>query len=29
MEAAAIPFLSAIILKGLERGTPVNGFIVR
>ena len=29
MEAAAIPFLSAVLLKGLERGTPVNGFIVR
>jgi outer membrane protein assembly factor BamB/orotate phosphoribosyltransferase len=29
MEAAAIPFLSAIILKSLARGTPVNGFIVR
>ena len=29
MEAAAIPFLSAIIMKSLSRGTPVNGFIMR
>ena len=29
MEAAAIPFLSAILMKSLSRGTPVNGFIVR
>jgi outer membrane protein assembly factor BamB/orotate phosphoribosyltransferase len=29
MESAAIPFLSAIIMKSLSRGTPVNGFIVR
>ena len=29
MEAAAIPLLSAILLKSLARGTPVNGFIVR
>src|ERR1700689_192449 len=29
MEAAAIPFLSAIIMKSLSRGTPVNGFILR
>ena len=29
MEAAAIPFLSAIIMKSLSRGTPVNGFIIR
>ena len=29
MEAAAIPLLSAILMKGLSRGTPVNGFIVR
>ncbi len=29
MEAAAIPLLSSILLKGLARGTPVNGFIVR
>jgi outer membrane protein assembly factor BamB/orotate phosphoribosyltransferase len=29
MEAAAIPFLSAIIMKSWSRGTPVNGFIVR
>jgi outer membrane protein assembly factor BamB/orotate phosphoribosyltransferase len=29
MEAAAIPFLSAILMKSLSRGTPVNGFILR
>ena len=29
METAAIPLLSAIILKSLSRGTPVNGFTVR
>ena len=29
MEAAAIPLLSAILMKSLSRGTPVNGFIVR
>lgn len=29
MEAAAIPFLSAIIMKSLSRGTPVNGFTIR
>jgi len=29
MEAAAIPLLSAILMKSLARGTPVNGFIVR
>ena len=29
METAAIPFLSAIIMKSLLRGTPVNGFILR
>ncbi len=28
-ETAAIPLLSAIILKSLSRGTPVTGFIVR
>jgi len=28
MEAAAIPLLSAILLKSLTRGTPVTGFIV-
>jgi outer membrane protein assembly factor BamB/orotate phosphoribosyltransferase len=28
MEAAAIPLLSAVLLKSLARGTPVNGFIV-
>ncbi len=29
MEVAAIPLLSAILMKGAARGTPVNGFIVR
>jgi len=29
MEAAAIPLLSAILIKSAARGTPVNGFIVR
>ena len=29
IEAAPIPLLSAILLKSLARGTPVNGFIVR
>ncbi len=29
MEAAAIPLLSAILMKSLSRGTPVNGFTIR
>ena len=29
MEAAAIPLLSAILMKSWSRGTSVNGFIVR
>ena len=29
MESAAIPLLSAILMKAVARGTPVNGFIVR
>jgi outer membrane protein assembly factor BamB/orotate phosphoribosyltransferase len=29
LEAAVIPLLSAIIMKSLSRGTPVNGFIIR
>src|SRR5215469_18682912 len=29
MEAAAIPLLSAILLKSLSRGAPVNGFSIR
>ena len=29
MEVAAIPLVAAILMKGVERGTPVNGFIVR
>jgi len=29
MEVAAIPLLSAILIKSVARGTPVNGFIIR
>jgi len=29
MEAAAVPFVSAIILKSLSRGAPINGFTIR
>jgi len=29
LETAAIPLLSAILLKSLGRGTPVNGFLIR
>jgi orotate phosphoribosyltransferase len=29
MEAAAIPLLSAILMKSQSRGTPVNGFMIR
>jgi outer membrane protein assembly factor BamB/orotate phosphoribosyltransferase len=29
MEAAAVPFLSAILMKSLSRGTPVSGFAIR
>ncbi len=29
MEAAAIPLLSAILMKSLARGTPINGFTIR
>ena len=29
MEVAAIPLLSAILMKSMARGTPINGFIVR
>ncbi|HEY6341258.1 MAG TPA: PQQ-binding-like beta-propeller repeat protein [Bryobacteraceae bacterium] len=29
METAAIPFISAIIMKSLSRGTPINGFTIR
>lgn len=29
MEVAAVPLVAAILMKGVERGTPVNGFIVR
>ncbi len=28
-EAAAIPLVAAIVMRGLERGTPVNGFFIR
>jgi outer membrane protein assembly factor BamB/adenine/guanine phosphoribosyltransferase-like PRPP-binding protein len=28
-ESAAIPFVTAIVLKGRERGMPVNGFFIR
>ena len=29
METAGIPLVTAIIMKGVERGTPVNGFFIR
>lgn len=29
METAAIPLVTAIIMKGVERGTPVHGFYIR
>lgn len=29
METAAIPLVTAIVMKGIERGTPVNGFYIR
>jgi outer membrane protein assembly factor BamB len=29
MEVAAVPLVTAILLKGKQRGTPVNGFILR
>jgi orotate phosphoribosyltransferase len=29
MESAGIPFVSAIVMKSVERGTPVNGFFIR
>ena len=29
MESAAIPFVSAILMKSQSRGTPVNGFLIR
>ncbi len=29
METAAISLVSAIVMKGVERGTPVNGFYIR
>jgi outer membrane protein assembly factor BamB/orotate phosphoribosyltransferase len=28
-EAAAIPLVAAIVMRGIERGTPVNGFFIR
>lgn len=29
METAALPLVSAIVMKGIQRGTPVNGFYIR
>lgn len=29
LETAGIPLVSAIVMKGLQRGTPVNGFYIR
>lgn len=29
MESAGIPLVTAIVMKGVERGTPVNGFFIR
>src|SRR6185436_914631 len=29
METAGIPLVAAIVMKSLERGTPVNGFYIR
>lgn len=29
LESAAIPLVSAIVMKSIERGTPVNGFYIR
>ena len=29
METAGIPLVSAIVMKGIERGTPINGFFLR
>ncbi len=29
METAGIPLVAAIVMKGVERGTPVNGFFIR
>ena len=29
METAAIPLVAAIVMKSVERGTPVNGFFIR
>ncbi len=29
METGAIPLVSAIVMKGIERGTPVSGFYIR
>jgi outer membrane protein assembly factor BamB/orotate phosphoribosyltransferase len=29
MESAAVPFVSAILMKSQSRGTPVNGFVIR
>ena len=29
LETAGIPLVAAIVMKGVERGTPVNGFFMR
>lgn len=29
LETAGIPLVAAIVMKGVERGTPVNGFFIR
>ena len=29
MEMAGVPLVAAIVMKGVERGTPVNGFFIR
>src|SRR3989344_5835171 len=29
LESAAIPLVSAIVMRGIERGTPVHGFYIR
>ncbi len=29
LEVAAIPFVTGIVMKSIERGTPINGFFIR
>lgn len=29
LETASLPLITAIVMKGVERGTPVNGFFIR